>query len=671
MSWKLITGDNNTRRFTLSDDFIKPYETKQVPWGYGALSYFTFKRTYARLRDANDPSKGTEEWWETCRRVVEGMFTIQKKHCMANGLPWSNTKAQKTAKDAYDRLFNLKWSPPGRGIWSMGTEYLEQRTGACLFNCAFVSTGVIDPEDPADAFAWSMDALMLGVGVGFDTLGAGNLNVLKLDDAAKPVTFIIPDSREGWVASVRLLINSYLLATSPIAFDYSLVRAKGEPIKGFGGTSSGPEPLMDLHRDLRKLLDARIGKSLSSVDITDIMDYIGRCVVAGNVRRSALIAIGNPKDKAFTDMKNPELYSEELRGWRWASNNSNACVIGMDYTESAENTAKNGEPGYVWLESCRNYGRFADPPNFADTKVKGVNPCAEMTLEHKECCCLVEYYPARHEDEEDIKKTVKIAYLYSKTATLVNTHWPETNAVMLKNRRIGTSMTGVVQAIQKFGYIPFIRMADRLYNTVQELDHTYSDWLCVPRSKKTTTIKPSGTVSLLAGSTPGMHYPHSEFYIRRVRVEKDSPLLLPMRLAGYKVVPDVYSKDTMVVEFPVQEPQFLRSKEDVTMWEQLELAAQLQHWWSDNSVSVTVTFKPEEAKDIVRALDMYQTRLKTVSFLPYVDHGYELAPYQKISKEEYEALMYEVDTLNLNVVGLDGVGEKYCDGDKCIIPQPL
>lgn len=667
MSWKLVTGEDSIRKFTLSDDFLKYYKNKPVPWGYGALSEFTYKRTYARRRsEMNSELEGTEDWWETCRRVIEGMFTIQKKHCIAHDLPWINSKAQKTAKDAYDRLFHLKWTPPGRGLWMMGTRYIEEVTGACLFNCAAVSTGNVLADDPADPFAWTMDALMLGVGVGFDTLGAGKLIVAG--PANNDCTFVIEDSRQGWVESLRMLMNSYFLGNPRVIMDYSKIRKAGEPIRGFGGIAAGAEPLRKLHEDIAKVLQSKIGCALSSVDITDIMDMIGRCVVSGNVRRSALLSLGTIGDSAFLQMKDPHKFKNELMSWRWASNNSVEVGIGSDYSEIGNQTAVNGEPGYVWLSNCKEYGRFADGKNFLDMRVVCPNPCAEQILEHKELCCLGECYPARHEDIDDLIKTLKVAYLYSKTVTLVNTHWKETNAVMLKNRRIGLSMTGIVQAINKFGMAEFVGMLDKGYKFLKDLDAVYSDWLCVPRSKKITTVKPSGTVSVLAGATPGVHFPHAKYYIRRVRISAADPLLEEIRNAGYNCVDDKYSTDTVVVEFPVEEPFFVRGKNDVSMWEQLELAALMQYFWADNAVSVTVTFKSHEAKDIRHALDLFQYRLKTVSFLPIQDHGYELPPYEEISGERYKELISRVNKDKL-LTGNSGLHlpDQYCETDYCVV----
>ena len=651
---------HNYRKFRLSDKFIQQYEDEEVNWG--PVGYVTYKRTYSRLLSERDPSAtGNEEWFQTCRRVIEGMFDMQKRHVTRLGLDWSDSKSQKTAKDAYDRLFHLKWTPPGRGLWMMGTKFVEERTAAGLFNCAFRSTRELSTKG-GYIFAWMMDALMVGIGVGFDTLGAETLTVRS--PKYEEDVLVISDSREGWVNSVKILLDGFLLGSQVPQFDYSTIRPAGQPIKGFGGTSAGASPLIELHASLTNLLSVKEGDLLTSVDIVDIENLIGRCVVSGNVRRSAALALGSHDDMDYLTMKDDE---EKLLHHRWGSNNSFSAKVGMDYTWHAKQSQKNGEPGYIWLENARTKGRFKDADRDDDTKIMGFNPCVEQQLEDAELCCLTETFPAKHDTYEDYLKTLKIAYLYAKTVTLSNTHWAETNAIMLKNRRIGLSQSGVIQAFGKHGRREMLNWCDKAYDFVQELDKEYSDWLCIPRSVRTTSIKPSGSVSLLNGSTPGIHYPESEFYIRRIRFSTESEILKAVVAAGYHVEKDAYSPNTMVASFPVQEPYFLKGKKDVSMWEQLEIAASYQNYWADNSVSVTITFKEEEANDIKTALEMYETRLKAVSFLKYQETGYVQAPYESIDEEQYNEMIKGVTPIQKVATKEEASGTKFCDGDSCEI----
>ena len=650
----------NIRKFRLSEQFILPYIDKEVPWG--PVGYVTFKRTYARrLNEFNPEAEGTEEWYQTCRRVIEGMFDMQKQHVYYLGLEWNDSKAQATAKDAYDRLFNLKWTPPGRGLWMMGTKFVEERTAAGLFNCAFRSTKEISTKG-GYLFSWMMDALMLGIGVGFDTLGAGTVTITEPKYTND--VHIIDDSREGWVNSVHILLNGFLLGGKVPHFDYSAIRPEGALIKGFGGTSSGAGPLKELHDSLRELYSPIVGELIDSVTIVDTENLIGRCVVAGNVRRSAALAMGAHDDRHYLEMKNDQ---EALYHHRWGSNNSFHAVVGMDYTWHAEQSKKNGEPGYIWLDNAKTRGRFKDGERLDDINVAGFNPCVEQQLEDAELCCLVETFPAKHDSYDDYLRTLKIAYLYGKTITLSNTHWPETNAKMLKNRRIGLSQSGVVQAFSKFGRREVYKWCDYAYEDVKVLDEEFSNWLCIPKSIRMTSIKPSGTVSLLNGSTPGIHFPEDEYYIRRIRFSKDSDLLPVLENAGYPIEDDAYSPNTSVVSFPVKESHFYKGKKDITLWEQLEIAAQYQHYWADNSVSITVTFQSHEEDQIKNALEMYETRLKAVSFLRLSETGYKQAPYEAITEDEYNQMISGITPVQRFETNQQGAGTKFCDGESCTI----
>ncbi|GAH24565.1 unnamed protein product, partial [marine sediment metagenome] len=290
-------------------------------------------------------------------------------------------------------------------------------------------------------FEFVMDALMLGVGVGFDTKGAGKITIKSPE---KGVTvFQIPDNREGWVEALRIVLEAFFYGKELPTFDYGLIRPAGTPIRGFGGIASGPAPLKDMLVNIHKILDAKIGNPITSLDILDIMNLIGKCVVAGNVRRSAEIALGEATDLDFITSKQDE---EKLYSHRWASNNSVFAIKGLDYTFIANQIAVNGEPGIFWLDNAKAYSRMGDKPDYKDKKAAGVNPCGEQTLESFELCCLVETFPSRHDSYQEFQETLKFAYLYSKSVTLVNTHWQETNAVMLKNRRMGVSQTGIIEA---------------------------------------------------------------------------------------------------------------------------------------------------------------------------------------------------------------------------------
>lgn len=998
---------NQGKQFKLSEKFLAKYKEIIPPFGFNGLGYLVYMRTYSRMKENGE----NEMWWETVQRVVEGTYHMQQAHMDLQGLAWDAQKAQKSAQEMFDRIFNMKFLPPGRGLWAMGSPITKEKgIYASLNNCAFVSTLNIK-DDLSKPFVFLMDASMLGVGVGFDTKGAGQLQIKGPNLKRQTENFVIPDTREGWVESLKLLLESYFLNTPPIEFDYNEIRLAGVPIKGFGGVASGPQPLKDLHESIRRILDAELGKSMSSTVIVDIMNLIGKCVVAGNVRRTAEIVFGEIEDEDYLDLKNYNVNPHRAE-YGWTSNNSIFAQIGMDYKNCAERTRLNGEPGYAWLENMKGYSRMNNGKDNKDHRASGGNPCLEQTLEsmelcvggltkitHKngcstisglvgksievwngekwskttpritgsnrelfrvhlsdgsfldctknhgwsakpktarkfrrmetcelepgtkiepfeidipcegffepyayeyglftgdgyveksgdrfypmlsaygckeklkqldihgtwrksqevdgatinrlnfkdyldvekckalndktlglpdwvfemdhdsiveflagyietdgnvceqtntdnfrvfgvepkmrdlqillrriginhtsvyrmakkgeeteygirnydvwvcyipsyECdsiptrikiankigskfktnnayptgklidasrkqrvvkiekieglhttycfdepemhmgvfgnvltyqCCLVETFPNRHDNLDDYKRTLKYAYLYAKTVTLGKTHWPETNRVMLRNRRIGCSMSGVAQFITKRGLHQLKEWCEAGYETIQYYDQVYSDWFAIPKSIKTTSIKPSGTVSLLAGATPGMHYPESRFYIRRVRLAKNSPLQKPLRKAGYKIEPCVGSEEsTVVVEIPVDVGEGIRTIREVGIWEQFALAAFLQKYWADNQVSCTVTFDPSEGDQIEPCLNYFQYQLKGISLLPRHDGGaYPQMPYEKIEESTYQELCKKLKKLDFSTVsGNEAEIERFCDGEACTI----
>ena len=267
---------------------------------------------------------------------------------------------------------------------------------------------------------------MLGVGVGFDTKGAGEVLIKGVDKKRDSTTFEIPDTREGWVESLQHLLESYFHGTQAVEFDYSKIRALGEPIKGFGGVSSGPEPLEEVHEDIRKVLEGNAGNPITITTIVDIMNLIGKCVVAGNVRRTAEIVFGDPDNEEYLDLKNYKVNPHRDQ-FGWTSNNSVFAKLGMDYTEIAKRIVDNGEPGLAWLDNMREYSRMKNGGDNKDHRVMGGNPCLEQSLESYELCCLVETFPNNHDSLEDYQRTLKYAYLYAKSVTLGRTHWSDTN----------------------------------------------------------------------------------------------------------------------------------------------------------------------------------------------------------------------------------------------------
>ena len=655
-------------KFVLSKNFINKYKRKKPPFGFNGLGELVYMRTYSRIKENGK----NERWWETVQRVVEGTYSMQMNWIESHQLGWNPWQAQKSAQDMYERIFTMKFLPPGRGLWAMGTPITEKKgLYAALNNCAFVSTKTLK-EDYAKPFCFLMDASMLGVGVGFDTKGAGEIVIKGVQKDRDKQVYEIPDTREGWVESLKLLLESYFHGQAPIKFNYSKVRPAGEPIQGFGGVSSGHEPLLEVHEDIRKVLEKNSGEPITVTTIVDIMNLIGKCVVAGNVRRTAEIVFGDSHSEEYLDLKNYKV-NPHRETYGWTSNNSIFAELGMDYTEAAKRIVDNGEPGFAWLHNMRKYSRMKNGGDNKDHRVAGGNPCLEQSLESYELCCLVETFPNNHDDFDDYAKTLKYAYLYAKTVTLGKTHWSDTNRVMLRNRRIGCSVSGVAQFVINRGLDNFKEWLNDGYDVIQDWDKIYSDWFAVPKSIKTTSVKPSGTVSLLAGATPGLHYPESRFYIRRIRLSKHSELLEPLKKAGYNLEPAFGSEDTtMVVEVPVDVGEGIRTASELSIWEQFSLAAFLQRHWADNQVSCTVTFNPEtEADQIAPALNYYQYHLKGISLLPRHDYGaYKQMPYEAIDEDKYNKELSKLGKLSFGVIKNEEADvDKFCNNDSCEIPS--
>lgn len=674
--------------FKLSDSFLEPYKTKEPPFGFrdaggNSLGEITFIRTYSRKKENGNK----ERWWETCQRVIEGMYSIQKDWAREHVLPWNDHKAQKSAQEAYDLLFDMKWTPPGRGLFAMGTYVVNGRKDSTpLQNCAFISTYEMTKTDPSAPFTFLMNVSMLGVGVGYDTRGAEKEFVIHNPAKGKSITdtiihYPVPDTREGWVESVKLLLESYLIPNKhEVFFDYSLIRERGAEIKTFGGIAPGPKPLIRLHTMIRRILDGREGETLSDVDISDIANLIGDCVVSGNVRRSALLAYGRKESKNFLNLKNAEVFPErnsydpENPGWAYMSNNSVRAFVGDDLSTVIPGIMHNGEPGIIWEDVTKQYGRLIDPPDNKDWRFAGFNPCVEQPLESGEMCTLSSIHLSKINDTKELTRALKYAYLYAKSVTLLPTAIPKTNAVMQRNRRIGISSSGIANFSDNNGQAILRKWFDEGYKTLKDYDVTYSEWLGVRESIKITTVKPEGTTSLLVGESPGGHWsPGGEYFDRAMIFDDAHPLVPLFSEAGYRIERSVTSPDTsVVVWFPIHSGA-KRSERDVTIFEKAALAVEAQRWWSDNGVSVTVSFKPEEREHVPTIISMYDGQLKAISFMEIRNDVYPQQPFTDISSIEYtnwESKLSKVDMdILYNEGEQDAEGEKYCTTDVCELPE--
>jgi hypothetical protein len=238
----------------------------------------------------------------------------------------------------------------------------------------------------------------------------------------------------------------------------------------------------------------------------------------------------------------------------------------------------------------------------------------------------------------------------------------------LRNRRIGLSQSGFVQAFAKFGRRHILAdFCDTGYNEIRRWDEVYAEWLCVQKSIKVTSVKPSGTVSLVAGATPGIHHPEAKTYWRRVRISRDSVLVDILRDAGFHIEPVSSDPErTLVVKFAVSDER-VRPVEEVSIWEQMQNVVDYQRYWADNQVSCTVKFQQNEKDDIKRVLEAHEDQLKGISFLPHYGHGYDQAPYEPCTPEEAAEYNSKIKMADYSSYITEAIGSVYCDGDKCVV----
>ena len=621
----------------------------ETPWG--EVGYPVFKRTYARPLWA-----GTEEWVHTVDRVVNA--------CNDQLGCDFNNREQEEIKEI---MMNLKGTVAGRFLWQLGTATVDRLGLPSLQNCAFV---VVD--DPIRPFTWAFEMLMLGSGVGFNIQ---RHNVSKLPVVKSEVTitrndsndadFIVPDSREEWVKLLGKVMKASFYSGEGFSFATHLIRSKGSPIKGFGGTASGPQDLVWGMMEINKILNAKAGQQLSPVDCLDIMNIIGRIVVAGNVRRSAQIALGDAEDVEYLNAKRWDLGN--IPNWRAMSNNS---VICSDISQLPEDFWQgyngNGEPyGLINLEASRRMGRTGDT-RYPDPDVQGFNPCAEQSLANFETCCLAEIYLPNITSYEELKKVARYLYRINKHSLAIPCAIKETEDIVHKNMRMGIGVTGYLQASEEQR-----EWLSDCYDYLRSYDKEYSALCGFPESIKLTTVKPSGTLSLLAGVTPGAHPGFSQYYIRRVRMDSSSELVQVARSHGYHVEPvrnfdGTEDHGTSVVSFPCSFPEGTKLAGDMTAVDQLNVIKRLQEEWSDNAVSVTIYYRKEELEQIKEWLQNNYFNVKSVSFLLHNDHGFDQAPMEEITKEQFDEMSSKVKQItSLVSLNMDEVDIQDCEGGAC------
>lgn len=635
--------------------------TNEIVTPFSSVGYLTYKRTYSRRLNENDADSPTEEFEDTINRVVEGA----RKQL---GCGFTLDEEQRLKR----YMLELKGTVAGRFLWQLGTDTVGKLGGASLQNCAFKVV-----NSPVEPFTWAMDLLMLGSGVGYniqkqnvEKLPPVNENFIRptrVDSA--DADFIVPDSREGWVALLGKTLKAAFLAheSGKQTFSYStqLIRSKGAPIKGFGGTASGPEDLVWGIGKIGEILEKRAGKNLRPVDCLDIMNIIGAVVVAGNVRRSAQIAIGDADDVEYLLAKRWDLGN--IPSWRAMSNNSVVCHdIGDLHDFFWDGYEGKGEPyGLINLKLSRKVGRLGET-QYPDPDVQGYNPCAEQSLADGETCCLAEIYLPNITSKEELADVATLLYRVNKHSLALPFHLKVTEEIVHKNMRMGIGITGVLQSSEEQK-----SWLKDVYTKLREFDKEYSAKNGFPESVKITTVKPSGTLSLLPGVTPGCHPAYARYMIRRIRISANHPLVQTCRDHGYPVeyqqnFDGSEDRSTMVVSFPFRHPDNAVLAKDMTAIDQLETIKWLQSEWSDNSVSCTVYYRMEELPEIKKYLKKnYKTNHKSLSFLLHNEHGFKQAPLEEITKEQYDDLVAKTRLIT-SISSLDiGLDDAECATGAC------
>lgn len=662
----------------LREEFLKSYP--DFPSHMENLAKLVYYRTYSRWL----PEEGRRETWkETCARAVEYNCSLA---------PTSAYEAQRL----FDNMFNLKQFISGRSLWIGGSE-ASKKTKLANFNCSFV---VIDSiKSLCDLFY----LLMVGTGVGVRILPSDvnelpcfrqnvilhhQYNKHSTKQKGRENTYVetdgdmriihIGDSKEGWVDALK----AYLLclvepdAPSHIMLDYTEIRVKGATLSNFGGTASGYESIMDMFTKIHRVIQEGLFSSkpvngkLRPIHCLDICNLIGQNVVVGGVRRTAEIAIIDPHDEECVHAKDNIQPGMEHR---YMSNNS----IFQEERPSREKIHElfnsirtSGEPGIINVAEAKR--RRAD---FA-----GVNPCCEIILPPNAVCNLTTVNMVAFADKQGNVDwdSLEEAFVLSARAgyrmTCVDLELEGWNVAHHRDRLTGCSMTGWQDFIAKMSNDTFVRAGGKagilkwLRNVIHEAGEDIASELKTPVPLLMTALKPEGSLSLVAnGVSPGVHWQHSPYFIRRIRVNAHDPLALTAKELGWQIHPevgqDMETATTLVIDFPVHSPSEV-TKADIPAVEQLKEYILFQKFYTDMNTSNTITVKPDEWEEVEDFVYNHWDDMLGVTFLELNSTYYPLMPYEECTKEEYEELKskmkpFDPDLLNAMELSSRNMGKEF------------
>lgn len=619
---------------------------------------FIHKSRYARWLD----DKGRRETWaETVQRYID--FFIDRGQLDAY--------SQQT-QEIYDAIYDLEIMPSMRCMMTAG-EALK-RDNVAGFNCSYLHI------DHVRAFDELMYVLMCGTGVGF-SVERNFIN--QLPEVAESMhetdtTIVVADSKMGWASAYRELISLLYSGKIP-KWDMRKVRPAGSRLKTFGGRASGPEPLDDLFHFTVGIFRKAHGRKLTSIECHDICCKIADIVVVGGVRRSALISLSNLSDQRMAKAKAGQWW--ETEGQRRLANNSVA------YTEKPDFSAFIAEMQTLYESKCGERGIFSRvaAKKLAERNGRrdaahnfGTNPCSEIILRSNQFCNLSEVVVREDDDLTSLKRKVKLAtILGTLQSTLTDfrylrVRWKRNTE---EESLLGVSLTGIMDHyLLSKPTTDLEKWLGEMKNVAIETNRKWSERLGVNESTAITCVKPSGTVSQLVNSASGIHPRFADYYIRRVRGDTKDPLSVFMSDSGFSVEQDVMSPTTAVFSFPIKAPKSSVTVNQVGAMDQLKLWKAYQDHWCEHKPSITIYYTDDEFLDVAQWIWRNFDSVSGISLLPYSDHVYQQAPYEKIKKDQYKQLLAElpkVDWDDLAKIETEdstiGSQELACTGGACEI----
>ena len=629
------------------------------------LGEFVYLRTYARWVESE---QRRETWVETVDRYIGFM-----KENLGDKL------TKREYAEVREAILKQEVMPSMRAMQFAGAP--ARKCNTCFYNCSFAAP--VRLEDFAEIMYLSMQGC--GVGYSVESQNIQQLPQIEKQMGDKATKHLVADTKEGWCDALTLGLKTWY-AGKDIEFDFSLIRPAGARLKTMGGKASGPEPLRSLLAFARERILRRQGRRLRNIDAHDIICKIGECVVAGGVRRTAMISLSDLDDVEIRDAKKGQFYLTDP--YRSVANNSavyeqkptNAELMDEWVALMKSGTGERGIFNRGNLETTMPERRIALLKKKYGKKgigQLGTNPCGEIILQSKQFCNLSEVIARADDTEKTLVRKAKLATLlgtYQSTLTKFNYISKEWTENCESERLLGVSITGQWDC-------PAVRdgkVMKKMREMTKKTNATYAKRFGIPMSSSITCVKPSGTVSQTFDCSSGIHPRHSQYYIRRVRISATDSLYKMVRDQGIPHHPEVGQTadeaNTYVLEFPVRAPQGSVFKNDLTAIEQLEYWKTVKLNWTEHNPSATISVGEEEWVAVVAWLFENWDIIGGLSFLPRENHVYRLAPYETIDKKRYEELASKFPQLDYSKLVIyersdetDQKKELACVGGTCEI----